>query len=137
MNETESARYAQAWGEDQLEKYDLQKAFERQDQNLQAKLIMAQGLSERYEVPVNELLQYDTPGAMDMAAKSKQVESAETKALKDRIAVLEKNQRNEQAPPDQEFGGPGNTSGALSSDQKVDQALFADGIIDRNGNLIL
>ena len=113
-----------------MQQFQDQQAFETQQANMQAAVIVASKLSTESGMPLEKLMRYQDPQTMRLAAE----DYADRKADKDRIAALEarigrtngtSGPGNEGAKPPGDFdSGAGSGAGA---DEKTLAAMGATG----------
>lgn len=87
---------------------------DRSVQNQKAMLTVASGLSNQYGIPVDRLLRYDSPQAMEYAAQDWQQGQAQVQALEQRVQQVEQGQAQVNAPV-QNFGMPGQGVASMGS----------------------
>lgn len=93
LEANQAAAIAAQRGEDLKRQYELQRQGERQVAEAQAKVTVASRMAEQYKVPIQALLAYNSPQAMEQAAKGMQAQStqaAEMKRMQDEINALKK-----------------------------------------------
>ena len=141
VTQDQATAVASEWLKGQRQILDVQAQNFLKEQNLRQSLQTAAQLSGQYNVPVEQLLRYETPQAMEMAAKDQSSLRSELDAIRAEQTEIKRNQARQNAPAqnfDQPGPGPASTSdaGDMWARGQIDQIpeslrreLIEDGIL--------